>query len=56
MKIYRPRIVQEPLTGLRWIARTAGEARLRWYPLATVAAAFAIGIFLGAAGSFMGVW
>ncbi len=54
--IYRPRMVEEPVTGLRWIARSAYQARLRWYPLAVAGMTFAAGVIVGAAGSFMGVW
>lgn len=55
-QIYRPHLVTEPVTGLSWIARSAYQARLRWYPLAVAAAAFGAGVLVGAAGSFMGVW
>lgn len=55
-QIYRPHLVTEPVTGLRWIARSAYQARLRWHPLAFAGTTFAAGVIVGAAGSYMGVW
>lgn len=42
----RPRLVLEPITGLRWIARSRGDAALAWLPVLSVLA----GIALGATG------
>lgn len=55
-QVYSPRPVTEPLTGLAWIARTPGEARLAWLPVAAVAGAFVLGLVAGALGAYLGLW
>lgn len=45
--MFRPREVQEPLTGTRWVARSRSEYWLAWLPTAAVLVAFLLGLFAG---------
>lgn len=43
----KPRIVTEPITGLRWVATTRGSAALAWLPAGLVLLALGLGIWIG---------
>ena len=43
----KPRLVQEPITGLRWIATSWGSLWLAALPIAAVVAAFGLGYWAG---------
>jgi hypothetical protein len=42
-----PRIVREPITGVRWVATSGGLVLLSWIPTICIIAAFGFGVFVG---------
>lgn len=48
----KPRLVTEPITGLRWVAHTRGQALLAWLPSVACLACLGLGVLLHFVWSF----
>jgi hypothetical protein len=42
-----PRIVFEPITGLRWVATSGSSVLLSWLPTIYISLAFGLGVVVG---------